>query len=102
MSSDANMTSAAPQDASATDTAPAAAPALASAAATASAAPTPAPAAAAVPLGSFTIGELHRGGSQMMPLVQDLASMHACAFCMMRMLNVKQVKAYQQSHEVRR
>lgn len=68
----------------------------------ASAAPAPAPAAPSnVPTFAFSIGELSRGGAQLTSLCADLASINACAYCMLRFINVKQEKAYQQTKEVR-
>jgi hypothetical protein len=68
----------------------------------ASATPAPAPAAPSnVPTFAFSIGELSRGGAQLTSLCADLASINACAYCMLRFINVKQEKAYQQTKEVR-
>jgi len=62
----------------------------------------PAPNASAAPTAfhpSFSIGELSRGGAQLLGLAADLCRIHACAYCMLRYANVKQEQAYMQSKE---
>ncbi len=88
-----------------TDAAPASA-GVASAATAAIAANAAAVAAPAVPAvaaptftPAFSIGELQRGGAQLLSLAADLESMNACVFCLLRFANVRQVKAYEQSLE---
>ena len=80
-----------------------AAPAVLPASATPAAAAATAAAATPAPFTpAFSIGELQRGGAQLNALCHDLASINACAYCMMRFANVKQEKAFQQTKQVTR
>jgi hypothetical protein len=51
------------------------------------------------PVANLSIGELARGGAQLIALSADLAAINSCAYCLLRFANVRQEKAFLQSKE---